>query len=368
MIGSTAQRETDLVEPINVYDFEAVARERLPGATYDYFASGANDEITLRENHTAYDRLKLRYHVLVDVSQRDLMTTVLGQRISMPILVAPTAFQRLAHPEGELAMARAAGAAGTLMVLSTISNYSVEEVAAAATGPLWFQLYVFRDRAATENLIRRVEAAGYGALVLTVDAPILGRRERDARNGFQLPPGLPLDSLSRAQVGDLPKPVADSGLAAYFSALLDPSLTWKDVDWLRSFTRLPIVIKGIARGDDAREAVAHGASAVIVSNHGGRQLDTAPATIEVLPEVVDAVGGQMEVLIDGGIRRGTDVVKALALGGRAVLIGRPVVWGLAVDGEKGACRVLEMLRAELDGALALCGCPSIGAITRDLVA
>ncbi len=354
-------------EPVNLFEFEEIARDRLPSDAYDYYASGANDEVTLRENHAAYERLRLRYHVLVDVSRRSLRTDVLGQSVSMPVLVAPTAFHRMAHPEGELATIRAAGRAETLMVLSTLSNVPLEEVAQAAPGPRWFQLYVYRDRAATRSLVERVEAAGYQALILTVDAPLLGRRERDVRNRFQLPPGLSLANLAGTGKEALPQGIAESGLAAYFSTLLDPSLTWADVEWLRSITRLPIVIKGIVRGDDAVLAAQHGAVAVIVSNHGGRQLDTSPATIEVLPEVVQAVGSQVEVYVDGGIRRGTDVLKALALGARAVLIGRPVLWGLAAAGEEGVLRVLELLRAELDLAMALVGAPTLADITRDLV-
>jgi 4-hydroxymandelate oxidase len=304
--------------------------------------------------------------VLRDVSARDLSTTVLGQHVSMPVLVGPTAFHGLAHPDGETATARAAGRADTIMVMSTMSNTAVEDVAAAATGPLWFQLYMYRDRATTQELVRRVEAAGFRALMLTVDAPVLGRRERDVRNRFQLPDGLQVRNLTAAGMSDLPV-VAESGLAAYFASLLDPSISWKDLDWLRSVTDLPLLVKGIVRGDDAARAVEAGVAGIVVSNHGGRQLDTAPATIDVLPEVVDAVGNRTEVLLDGGIRRGTDVVKALALGARAVLLGRPILWGLAVGGEVGVARVLELMRAELDGALALCGCPTIHDVSADLI-
>jgi 4-hydroxymandelate oxidase len=225
---------------------------------------------------------------------------------------------------------------------------------------------MYRDRVATADLVRRVEAAGFSALMLTVDAPVLGRRERDVRNRFQLPEGLGVRNLTAAGMSDLPE-VADSGLAAYFASLLDPSIGWKDLDWLRSITSLPLLVKGIVRGDDAARAAEAGVAGIVVSNHGGRQLDTAPATIDVLPEVVDAVGDRVEILVDGGIRRGTDVVKALALGARAVLLGRPILWGLAVGGEAGVSRVLELLRAELDGALALCGCSSVHDVSADLV-
>jgi len=358
------------MEPVNVFDLEAIARERLARDAYDYYVGGALDEVTLRENRAGYDRLALAYRVLVDVSRREAATTVLGQPVSMPILVAPTAFHRLAHPEGELATARAAGAAGTVMVLSGLSTTRVEEVVAASGGPVWFQLYVYRDRAATERLVRRAEAAGCRALVLTVDAPLIGRRERDVRNRFHLPPGLTVANMQAEGYGELPAPTADSGLAAYVSGLLDPSLSWPDVAWLRSITRLPVLVKGIVSADDALRAADAGAAGIVVSNHGGRQLDTAPATIEVLPEIADALaarGHRLEVLVDGGVRRGTDVLKALALGARAVLVGRPILWGLAADGEAGVAWVLRHLREELDLAMALAGTPTVADVTRDLV-
>ena len=358
------------MEPVNVFEFEALARERLSPSAYDYYAGGAADEVTLRANRAAYDRIPLHYRVLVDVSRRELATTVLGQPVALPILVAPTAFHRLATAEGERATARAAGAAGTVMILSTLSTTPVEEVVAAASGPVWFQLYVYRDRQATEGMVRRAEAAGCQALVLTVDAPLLGRRERDVRNRFRLPPGLAVANLLSEGYGEVPPAVAGSGLAAYVAALLDPALSWRDVAWLRSITRLPVLVKGIVRPDDAVRAAEAGAAGVVVSNHGGRQLDTSPATIDVLPEVADALasrGHRIEVLMDGGVRRGTDVLKALALGARAVLVGRPILWGLAADGEAGAAQVLSLLRDELDLAMALAGAPTVADITRDLV-
>ncbi len=353
---------------INVYDYETAASAKLQKVVYDYYASGAHDEITLRDNHAAYDRIKLKYRVLVDVSRRTLSTNVLGEQVSMPVLVAPTAFQRMAHPGGEVATVRAAGAAGTIMVLSTLSNSSIEEVVSAASGPVWFQLYVYKDREATAGLIHRAEAAGCKALVVTVDAPLWGRRERDVRNRFQLPEGLSVKNLMPAGKEQFPKEVADSGLAAYMAEVIDQSVTWKVIEWLRSTTHLPVLIKGVIRADDAVKAVDHGASGIIVSNHGGRQLDTSPATIEVLPEIVSAVADKIEVLIDGGIRRGTDVVKAIALGAKAVLVGRPILWGLAVDGEQGVSRVLEILRSEFDLAMGLCGCSSVNQIQSDLIA
>ncbi len=350
---------------INVADFERRAAEALSRPAFDYYASGAHDEITLRENRAAFERLRLHYRVLRDVSRRDLTTTVLGETISMPVMVAPTAFHRLACEDGELATARAAAAADTIMVLSTLSNTAMEDVA-KATRAMWFQLYVYKDRGATRGLVARAEAAGARAIVLTVDAPFLGTRERDVRNRFGLPPGLRVENLLPAGMADLP-PAMGSGLAAYFSELIDPALSFADVEWLASITKLPLVVKGVVRGDDAARAVGCGARAIVVSNHGGRQLDTSPATIDVLAEVVDAVAGRAEVLMDGGVRRGTDVLKAVSLGARAVLLGRPILWGLASAGESGATRVLELLRAELDLAMALCGTPTLAELTADLV-
>ena len=353
--------------PINLYAYRDAARERLPQMAYDYYAGGAHDEITLRENHDAYDRLRLRYRVLRDVSTRDLSTTVLDHTLDVPFYVAPTAFHRMAHPDGELATARAAGARGTAMMLSTLATTSIEAVTDAATGPVWFQLYVYKDRAATRDLVRRAADAGCTALVLTVDAQIWGVRERDVRNGFQLPDGLSIENLTGAGKGFFPE-TEGSGLAAYVHDLFDQALSWKDLDWLCGITDLPVLVKGIVRGDDAARAAEHGAAGVVVSNHGGRQLDTSPATIEALPEVVEAVGERLAVFIDGGIRRGTDVLKALALGAHAVGLGRPILWGLATDGEAGARHVLDLLRDELDLAMALCGCASLRDVTPDLVA
>jgi 4-hydroxymandelate oxidase len=350
---------------LNLRELEQLAREKLPQMAWDYFASGADDEHCLRKNCEAFHALELHYKVLVDVSKRDPKTRVLGHDLAMPVVVAPTAFHKLAHEEGELASVRGAGDAGTLFILSTLSNTAVEEVCAAATGPVWFQLYVYRDRAATEALVQRVEAAGCKALVLTVDAPLLGRRERDVRNKFALPPHLGVKNMFAA--GRVDTRANDSGLAAYFAELLDPALTWDAISWLRSITKLPVLVKGIVRADDAARAIAAGAAGVVVSNHGGRQLDASPATITVLPRIVDAVAGRGEVLLDGGVRRGSDVIKAIALGANAVLVGRPVLWGLAVDGRAGVAMALGMLRRELDLAMALCGCPDVASMTRDLV-
>lgn len=357
-----------MAEPLNLKELETLAHARLGQHAWDYYSSGADDETCVKRNVEAYAKIILHYRVLVDVATRNLSTTVLGQRVAMPILVAPTAFHRLAHKDGELASVRAAGDAGTIFTLSTLSNTAIEDVVRAASGPVWFQLYVYKDRGAAEALVRRVEAAGAKALVLTVDAPLLGRRERDVRNGFALPAHLGVENLHGAGYAYVPPVDRESGLAAYFAELLDPSLTWSAISWLRSITKLPVLVKGVVRADDAARAIEAGAAGIVVSNHGGRQLDASPATIDVLARCVDAVAGRGEVLLDGGIRRGADVIKALALGARAVLVGRPVLWGLAAGGREGVGLALGILRRELDLAMALCGCPDVASITRDLVA
>lgn len=355
-----------MASPIHLSEFEEHAAESLPRMVYDYYAGGAHDEITLRENRQAFHRLTLRYRVLRDVSNRSLETEVLGSRVSLPVIIAPTAFHQLATEEGEVATARAAARTGTIMTLSTLSTRSIEDVGAAAEGRLWFQLYVYRDREATRELVARAEAAGARALVLTVDAQVWGVRERDVRNRFQLPDGLRMVNLVPSGKGNFPE-VSGSGLAAYVARTFDPSLSWADVDWLCSLTKLPVLIKGVVRGDDAAMAIDNGVAGVVASNHGGRQLDTSPAPISVLPEIVEAVAGRGTVLVDGGVRRGTDVVKAVAMGADAVLIGRPVLWGLAAGGEEGVVQVLEILRAEIDLAMALCGARTIAELTEDLV-
>jgi len=354
-------------EPLNVFDFEALARARMEPTAFDYYAGAAWDERTLAGNRQAFDRITFRPRVLVDVSRVDVSTSVLGTPISLPVMLAPTAFNCLAHPDGEVAAARAAGASGTVMVVSTMASTSIEDVAAAATGPLWFQVYVYRDRAVTKDLVQRAEASGYTALVLTVDAPRLGRRERDARNQFRLPPHVTIRNLETSGRIDRASWPAESSFFEYVHGNWDPSVSWDVIGWLRSLTKLPVLLKGVLAAEDAGQAVDAGVEGIIVSNHGGRQLDGAVATLDALPEIVERVADRIAVLLDGGVRRGTDVLKAIALGARAVLIGRPYLWGLAANGESGVRSVLAMLKDELELAMALAGVPSLADVTRPLV-
>ncbi len=359
---------TTPARPINLFEYQTLASQQIPPMAWDYYASGSWDEITLRDNRAAFDRYKLRPRMLVDVSQRDLSTQILGQSLPLPILIAPMAFQCLAHPEGEIATAKAAASVGSVMVLSTLATKSMEEVASVKNQThQWFQLYVHRDRALTRALVERAHAAGFQALCLTVDAPVLGKREKDIHNQFVLPPDMELANLSTLKDLEIPYKAGESGLFAYFVEQINPALTWADLEWLQSLSPLPVVVKGILRGDDALRALEHGAKAVIVSNHGGRQLDGAIASIDALSEIVAAVGDKVDVLVDGGIRRGTDILKALALGAKAVLLGRPVLWGLGVGGEAGVQHVIELLRDELDLAMALSGCAKVQDIDSSLV-
>jgi 4-hydroxymandelate oxidase len=357
-----------LDRPLNIDDYERLAAEALPRMVYDYYAGGAEDELTVRENRAAWQRRALRPRVLVDVSTRDLSTTVLGQAVSCPILTAPCAFNALAHPDGELAVARATAARGMLQVVSTAATYSVEDVAEAAPDGLrWFQLYCYKDRGVTRALVERAAAAGYRALCLTVDAPFVGRRERDMRNRFGLPPGLRWKNLEPYGFDQMGQTGDGSALVKYIETIWDAGVTWDSVDWLRSLTSLPVVIKGVLTPEDADRAAERDVDGIVVSNHGGRQLDGAIATADALADIADAVGQRAEVFVDGGIRRGGDVLKALALGAKAVLIGRPYLWGLVLDGEAGVGRVLDLLRAELDLSLALAGYNSVQTVTRSLV-
>jgi isopentenyl diphosphate isomerase/L-lactate dehydrogenase-like FMN-dependent dehydrogenase len=332
-------------EPINVWDYERLADERLDPNAHAYFVGGAGDEVTLRDNLAAFERRKLRPRVLVDVTRISTATTVLGTKVAMPVLIAPLALQRLAHPDGEVATARAAAAAGTIMCVSTAATARPAEIAAAAPGaPRWFQVYVFGDRSQTEELIDEAVANEYSALVLTVDTPYLGRRERDIRVDFKIPEQLTVS-------GDI------------FGQDFDTALSWHDLEWLAGYG-LPVVVKGVLTAEDATTACEHGAAAIVVSNHGGRQLDGVPATLDALEEVVEAAAGRAEVYLDGGVRRGTDVLKALALGAHAVMIGRAMVWGLTVAGERGVEDVLRLLRDEVELGLALLGCTSPADVSR----
>jgi isopentenyl diphosphate isomerase/L-lactate dehydrogenase-like FMN-dependent dehydrogenase len=343
-------------EPVRLDDFEALARARMDPGAFDYYSGGAWDEITLRDNVDAFSRYRLRPRVLRDVSSIDLRCEMLGTSVGMPVGLAPTALQTLADPEGEVATARSAAAADVLMCVSTIAGRSLEDVAAPG-GPRWMQLYVFTDRDLSAQLVKRAEVAGYRAIVLTADLPVAGYRERDLRNRFVIPTSHGLGNFTGIDT-------AGRELLPFISSLNDASLTWADVDWVRSLTALPVLVKGILTAEDAELAVEHGAAGVIVSNHGGRQLDRVAATIDVLEEVVAAVAGRAEVYLDGGIRRGTDVLVALALGARAVFIGRPYLWALAAGGEAGVADALRLLRAELETGMALLGAPRLDAIER----
>ncbi|KAM4904244.1 LOW QUALITY PROTEIN: 2-Hydroxyacid oxidase 1 [Sylvia borin] len=367
-------------KPVCIADFEEYAKTFLPKAVYDYYRSGADDQETLADNVAAfsrwrtrkkekYIRWKLYPRVLRDVSVMDLSTSVLGQRVTVPVCVAATAMQRMAHPHGETATARACQAVGTGMMLSSWATSSIEEVAEAAPAGLrWLQLYVYKDQAVTESLVRRAESAGYRGIFVTVDTPYLGRRVADVRNKFP-PPHLRLKNFSSSDLAfSSGKDFGgNSGLAVYVAEAIDATISWEDIKWLRGLTSLPIVLKGILRADDAKEAVKIGVNGILVSNHGARQLDGVPATIDVLPEIVEAVEGKVEVFLDGGVRKGTDVLKALALGAKAVFIGRPVLWGLAYQGEEGAKEVLQMLKEEFRLAMALTGCRRVEEIGRTLI-
>jgi isopentenyl diphosphate isomerase/L-lactate dehydrogenase-like FMN-dependent dehydrogenase len=344
---------------INVADFERAAEEKLDPGVAGYFFGGACDEVTLGESVSAWRRWCLRPRMLAGHETWRTEVELLGGQLSMPVGVAPVAYQRLVDPEGELAMARAAAAAGTVMCLSTLATSRPSEVAAAAPdGRRWFQLYCFRDGGVTRALVEEAIDSGFEAIVVTVDAPRGGRRERDLRTGFRIPEGLGVPSVQAALGSERAVTIEET------FALMDPALGWEDLEELASECGVPVLVKGVLTADDAALAIEHGAAGVVVSNHGGRQLDCSVASADALPEVVDAVGGRGAVLADGGVRRGTDVAIALALGADAVLIGRPALWGLAAGGEPGALRVLELLRAELELALALCGCDSPAALTR----
>ena len=345
---------TDARRPITVAEYEPLAREAMDRGAWDYYAGGAGDEVSLADARAAWDRIRLRPRVLVDVATRDLSTAAFGRSLAHPVIVAPMAAHDLAHPAAELASARGAAAAGALYTLSTISSVPMEEVAAAAPdAPRWFQLYAPADRSACRALVERAAAAGYDAVAVTVDLPLPGNRERDRRNDFVLHLGahLPPD-----------QPTDETGIIEL------PTLTWDDLAWLRAICPIPLVAKGVLRADDAVRAVELGCDGIWVSNHGGRQLDTAVAGIDALPAIAAGVGDRALLVVDGGVERGIDVLKGLALGADLVAVGRPVLWGLAARGAEGVREVLEIVREELSLAMALAGCRTIEEITPDLVA
>ncbi|MGW0334171.1 alpha-hydroxy acid oxidase [Streptomyces sp. NPDC003011] len=353
---------------LTVGEYEALARGNIAANVWGFLQGGSGSESTLRANRDALDRIRLRPRFLVDVSSCDVTTALLGSPLAMPVGIAPTAYHRLVHTDGEVATARAAGEAGALMIVSMFASRTLEDIAAAATGPLWLQLYWLRRREILVELALRARDCGYRALVLTVDAPRVGRRLRDVRSGFSLPPHVRAVNVDPSVMASSHRPGMDvSAVEAHSREQFDPSITWADLAWLRERSPLPIILKGILTAEDARLAVEHGMEAVIVSNHGGRQLDGAIASIDALPEVAQAVGGHVPVLVDGAVRRGTDILKALARGADAVLIGRPALWGLAYSGADGVAAVLQLLRQELDDAMALSGCRDLSRVGGALV-
>jgi len=352
-------------EAVNVADIEAIAEAKLPKATFDYIATGSADQVTLHENLAAFKRLYVYPPLMKGVSDADLSTTALGQMITLPVLLAPVAAQRMYHAQGGLAAARAAAAAGTIYGVSSSVGNSVEEIGLSSNGPKWFQLYVPKDRAVSRRLVERVERAGYEAIIVTVD---LGEwKDADRRNRFALPKEMLVKHLRDVGFDQITDRMSYEDVVDFNVNAWDLSLSWPFFDWLRGITKLPLLIKGVMRPEDARKAVSIGLDGIVVSNHGGRRLDGMPATIDVLPGVVEAVAGGAEVYMDGGIRRGTDVLKALALGARAVLIGRPYAWALAADGEAGVVRVIDLLREELRNAMIATGCAKISDIERSLI-
>jgi 4-hydroxymandelate oxidase len=365
MADAAVRGATRRAAPLKLDDFEQAARAILPQSIYDYIAGGSEDEAALKGNREAFGRYRFRFKVLSSVEHPDLSGELLGQRFQMPVHLAPTAIQQMAHPDGELAAYHAASDAGIAYCLSTLASASIEEVAAAATGVRWFQLYMHPDRAVTASFIERAADSGYGAIVLTVDLPKTGRRERDIANGFALP-----DGVRYANLGGRRTRATTAGLDPFaqdVNAQTNPALGWDDLEWLVTKTSLPVIVKGVVRADDARHAVDAGARGLIVSNHGGRQLDYAIASLDALPEVLEAVGRDVPVLMDGGVRRGTDVLKALCLGASGVLVGRPYLWALSVDGADGVRRMLAMLREEIEVSMSLLGVGRLSDLGKDLL-
>ncbi len=339
---------TDLSEIVNLFDFEKMAEGKMTKMAYEYVASGAADEFTVRWNRQALDAIKLNPTVLTDVSKLDTSVSLFGHKLDYPILVAPTAFHKIMHPEGELATARGAGAASAIYVVSSFTTTPIEQLAKVATQPLWFQLYVRDDRAFTKDLVHKVESQGCRALCITVDTPVAGVRNRQERVNFKLPSDVNAPYMVNPGPQKLP-------------------LTWKEIEWLISFAKIPVLVKGILNPDDAEKAIQSGVSGIIVSNHSGRNLDTVPATIEALPRIVEKINKRVPVLMDGGIRRGTDVLKALAMGANAVLVGKPICFGLACGGAEGVTKVLTILRNEFELAMALTGRANIADIDASVI-
>jgi len=355
-------------QPLNVFDYEKASQLLLEPQANDYYQSGSMGEHTLADNINAYQRIKFLPRVLKDVSQLNSSIELAGNSLPSPLIISPTAFLGMAHPDGELAVARAANKSSTIMICSTMSNHPIEDITAATNSPVWFQLYVYKDKQATLALIERAKNAGCQALVITVDAPFLGRRERDVRNQFQLPSHLKMSNLHALEHSQLPNKHGHSGLAHYFENLIDKSLTWRDIGWIKEHANMPVYLKGILHPQDAKLAVEHGIDGIIVSNHGGRQLDGSIASIDALPAISIAVNQQIPIILDGGIRRGSDILKALALGAQCTGIGRPVIWGLSHSGQQGVEDVLNILQSELELAMALAGCSSVSNISNDIIA
>lgn len=350
---------------VNIFDYRDESKKQVPKMAYDYINGGSLDELTLNRNEIAFQNIKLKQRVLVDVSEIDITSSVLGTAISKPLMLGAVSLHKLSHPEGELATARAAEKLNCSMLLSSLSSTSLEDVQTASQGNKWFQLYWYKDRTITRNLVERAEQAGYTAIALTIDAPVLGHREKDAYNRFVLPDDITManfESMEQMKMPDVNQ--GSSGLAQYVADQIDPSITWEELDWLQSITNLPIVLKGVQTAEDATLALDYNVDGIIVSNHGGRQLDGSLASIECLPRVVQAVDDEIDIMIDSGIRRGGDIVKAIALGAKACLIGRPYIWGLGAQGQAGIEGVYNILINELERTLAMIGCPSLKDLDR----
>ncbi|XP_064542752.1 uncharacterized protein LOC135431507 [Drosophila montana] len=355
------------MELVCVEDFEKRASSQLEKNALDYYKSGAGEQFTLGLNREAFKRLRLRPRFLRDVSQLDLGCKILGHQLKWPLGIAPTAMQKMAHPDGEIGNARAAGKAGSIFILSTLSTTSLEDLSAGAPDTCkWFQLYIYKERSLTEKLVRRAEKANFKALVLTVDAPVFGHRRSDVRNKFSLPPHLSLANFQGEQANGVVT-MGGSGINEYVASQFDASITWNDINWLKQLTHLPIIAKGVLTAEDAVLAREFGCAGVIVSNHGARQIDTVPASIEALPEVVKAVGNDLLVMLDGGIMQGNDIFKALALGAKTVFIGRPAVYGLAYNGQRGVEQLLSVLRKDFEITMKLTGCQSLADIQSVMV-